>query len=213
MSECKYQQNINGSLTESNCNAVLVQSLNTGRASQSWGCGASIQCEESFLCNLWKKLNIPTIWLLQIFPNLIYKNRHMCVICVSRDIWRRCHNSLPRAVHVESWENSANDLWGAFLACKTSVWRCELLASLAAEPAIPVCTWCEGGSGCGCSSGPLWGRWSTWAPCVRSEGRSTPRKAVPAAIRMEEWWRVNRMTKGLRRNGCWGRLCATIWQF
>lgn len=75
----------------------------------------------------------------------------MCVIYVSRDIWRRCHNSLSRAVYVESWENSANDLWGAFLACKTSVWRCELLVLLAAEPAVPGSTWWEGGSGCGCS--------------------------------------------------------------
>lgn len=133
MSGCKYQQSINESLTEDNCNVVFVPVLNCWPC-MSRGCWTLIQREESFLCNLWNKLNIPTIWLLWIFPNLIYKNRHMCVIYVSRDIWRRCHNSLSRAVYVESWENSANDLWGACLACKTLLWRCELLALLAAQP-------------------------------------------------------------------------------
>jgi len=198
MSGCKYQQSINESLTEDNCNVVFVPVLNCWPC-MSRGCWTLIQREESFLCNLWNKLNIPTIWLLWIFPNLIYKNRHMCVIYVSRDIWRRCHNSLSRAVYVESWENSANDLWGACLACKTLLWRCELLALLAAQPPIPLRTWWEGGSSCCSAAGPscgLW--WSIWTPCVRSEGRSTPRKAVPAAIGMEERWQANGVTKRLK---------------
>lgn len=42
----------------------------------------------------------------------------MCVIYISRDIWQRCHNSLSRAVYVESWENETNYPCGTFFASK-----------------------------------------------------------------------------------------------
>lgn len=90
--------------------------------------------------NIWNELNVPTMWLLLIVPNLVYKNRPVSVIYISRDIWWCCHNSLSWAVDGELW-GETNDPCGTFFASKNSAWQYDIFTLRAVKPPGPVRKW------------------------------------------------------------------------